>query len=54
MQQLNGGPHTVHLHGACVSDQQLIVVMELLEVGGLYLLFGFFVRLIVLLIRCGQ
>ncbi|PSC70996.1 serine threonine-kinase [Micractinium conductrix] len=35
MQQLNGGPHTVHLHGACVSDQQLIVVMELLEGGDL-------------------
>lgn len=31
--RLAGGPAVVALHGACVADQQLIVVMELMEVG---------------------
>ncbi len=32
MTRLAGGPHVVALHGACVDDQSLVVVMELLEV----------------------
>lgn len=32
LQRLSGCPHVVHLHGACVVDQSLAVVMELLEV----------------------
>ena len=31
--RLAGGPHVVGLHGACVDGQQLVVVMELMEVG---------------------
>lgn len=34
MTRLAGGPHVVALHGACVDDQSLVVVMELLEVSG--------------------
>ncbi|KAI7835916.1 hypothetical protein COHA_010196 [Chlorella ohadii] len=35
MTRLAGGPHVVALHGACVDDQSLVVVMELLEGGDL-------------------
>jgi len=34
MQALADSPQVVLLHGACVVDLQLVVVMELLEVGG--------------------
>lgn len=42
MTRLAGSPHVVALHGACVADQQLIVVMELMEVRGKSCLFCFF------------
>lgn len=33
LQRLSGCPQVVSLHGACVVDQSLAVVMELVEVG---------------------
>lgn len=39
MTRLADGPHVVALHGACVDDQALVVVMELMEVSSLLGLF---------------
>lgn len=33
LHRLGGSPHVVALHGACVMDQHMVVVMELMQVG---------------------
>ena len=33
LHRLGGSPHVVALHGACVVDQHMVVVMELMQVG---------------------